>query len=432
MINLSNLSAVATSVARAALGESNTSKINHAFDVASHIAGQTALRVGNSLLEQINRLNERQQQGLSEILKALRGEKPVDGVHTHSGGGLFKLARAAFDVVSVVWERDKLKPHVMSFLKALDSQGRTLFSLGKEMAKAFAESVQGPDKNNGKTESSPYASFASKVGMSKVVQRLFNELGRPGAERVRRPTSGPAPRPGGAEQQARPETPPRTRPQANGAPPPPPKAEPRPSSGRPGGAQQQARPETPPRSRPQTNSAPPPPRAEPRPASGRPGGAQQQARPETPPRSRPQTNSAPPPPKAEPRPSSGRPGGAQQQARPETPPRSRPQTNNAPPPRSNNTAGASASAKVGESGPAKPAVKPLYEWLGLSDMTASPAAVKKAYYNASMKHHPDKNPGDAGATARFQDISNAFSILSDPEKRKAYDSGRMNEKGQYV
>ncbi len=217
MINLSNLSAVATSVARAALGESNTSKINHAFDVASHIAGQTALRVGNSLLEQINRLNERQQQGLSEILKALRGEKPVDGVHTHSGGGLFKLARAAFDVVSVVWERDKLKPHVMSFLKALDSQGRTLFSLGKEMAKAFAESVQGPDKNNGKTESSPYASFASKVGMSKVVQRLFNELGRPGAERVRRPTSGPAPRPGGAEQQARPETPPRTRPQARPA-----------------------------------------------------------------------------------------------------------------------------------------------------------------------------------------------------------------------
>ncbi|KPC30039.1 Type III effector HopI1 [Pseudomonas syringae pv. cilantro] len=357
MINLSNLSAVATSVARAALGESNTSKINHAFDVASHIAGQTALRVGNSLLEQINRLNERQQQGLSEILKALRGEKPVDGVHTHSGGGLFKLARAAFDVVSVVWERDKLKPHVMSFLKALDSQGKTLFSLGKEMAKAFAESVQGPDKNNGKTENSPYASFASKVGMSKVIQRLFNESGRPGAERVRRPTSGPAPRPGGAQQQARPEMPPRTRPQANGA---------------------------------------------------------------------------PPPPKAEPRPSSGRPGGAQQQARPETPPRSRPQTNSAPPPRSNNTTGASASAKVGESGPAKPAVKPLYERLGLSDMTASPVAVKKAYHNASMKHHPDKNPGDAGATARFQDISTAFSILSDPEKRKAYDSGRMNEKGQYV
>ncbi|SDX38466.1 DnaJ domain-containing protein [Pseudomonas syringae] len=394
MINLSNLSAVATSVARAALGESNTSKINHAFDVASHIAGQTALRVGNSLLEQVNRLNERQQQGLSEILKALRGEKPVDGVNTHSGGGLFKLARAAFDVVSVVWERDKLKPHVMSFLKALDSQGKTLFSLGKEMAKAFAESVQGPGKNNGKTESSPYASFASKVGMSKVIQRLFNELGRPGAERVRRPSSGPAPRPDGAQQQARPETPPRTRPQANGAPPP--KAQPRPASGRHDGAQQQARPETPPRSRPQTNSAPPP-KAQPRPASGRPGGAQQQ-----------------------------------EQARPETPPRSRPQTNSAPPPRSNNTTGASASAKVGESGPAKPAVKPLYELLGLSDMTASPAAVKKAYHNASMKHHPDKNPGDAGATARFQDISNAFSILSDPEKRKAYDSGRMNEKGQYV
>ncbi|WP_259672621.1 J domain-containing protein, partial [Pseudomonas syringae group genomosp. 3] len=167
---------------------------------------------------------------------------------------------------------------------------------------------------------------------------------------------------------------------------------------------------TPPRTRPQANSAPPPPpKAEPRPASGRPDGTQQQARPETPPRTRPQANSAPPPPpKAEPSAGGERPSTA----------------------RPNNTSAADASARVGDSAPAKPPVKPLYEHLGLTDMSVDISAVKKAYRDAALKNHPDKNRGnEAEAAERFKVVSNAYKILSDPELRKAYDNGRINEAG---
>ncbi|MDU8189340.1 DnaJ domain-containing protein, partial [Pseudomonas syringae pv. actinidiae] len=168
-----------------------------------------------------------------------------------------------------------------------------------------------------------------------------------------------------------------------------------------------------PGARPHPNSTPPPPpKAEPRPASGRPDGAQQQARPETPPRTRPQANSTPPPPKAEPsagseRPSTGRP---------------------------NTTSAADASAKVGDSAPAKPPVKPLYEHLGLSDMSVNLTAVKKAYRDAALKNHPDKKPASEvnEATERFKIISNAYQILSDPERRKDYDNGLIDEKGNRV
>ncbi|EPM45395.1 type III effector HopI1, partial [Pseudomonas syringae pv. actinidiae ICMP 19073] len=165
-----------------------------------------------------------------------------------------------------------------------------------------------------------------------------------------------------------------------------------------------------PRTRPQANSTPPPPpKAEPRPASGRPEGAQQQARPETPPRTRPQANSTPPPPpKAEPNTGGERPSTA----------------------RPNNTSAADASARVGDSAPAKPPVKPLYEHLGLTDMLVDLSAVKKAYRDGAMKNHPDKNRGnEAEAAERFKVISNAYKILSDPELRKAYDNGRINEAG---
>lgn len=77
-------------------------------------------------------------------------------------------------------------------------------------------------------------------------------------------------------------------------------------------------------------------------------------------------------------------------------------------------------------------MKPLYAELGLTDMTVDPGAIKKAYRTAALAHHPDKNIHDEGATARFQLISKAFEILSDPEKRKAYDNGLINEKGQNI
>nr|WP_024655854.1 J domain-containing protein [Pseudomonas syringae] len=407
-----NLTHIASSLARAALSDSTKPKMERAINVASHIAGKVALQVTSSLLEQKGLLNERQQKGLSMILKALSGKEPVNNVETHEGGGRFNLARAAFDVASVVWERDKSMHNVMSFLGVSDSKGKMLFSLGKKLADAMAKPE--PGKDNSEATNARHAYFSSNLKLNKLMNDLtdqvFNKIRQSNGDRVRRPTPGPSWRPDGAQQQARPQTPPGARPQASSAPPPPPKAEPRPASGRPDGAQQQARPETPPRTRPQANSTPPPPpKAEPRPASGRPEGAQQQARPETPPRTRPQANSAPPPPpKAEPSAGGERPSTA----------------------RPNNTSAADASAKVGDSVPAKPPVKPLYEHLGLTDMSADLSAVKKAYRDAALKNHPDKNRGnEAEAAERFKVISNAYKILSDPELRKAYDNGRINEAG---
>ncbi|AKT28905.1 J domain-containing protein [Pseudomonas syringae] len=448
-----NLTHIASSLARAALSDSTKPKMERAINVASHIAGKVALQVTSSLLEQKGLLNERQQKGLSMILKAFSGKEPVNNVETHEGGGRFNLARAAFDVASVVWERDKSMQNVMSFLGVSDSKGKMLFSLGKKLADAMAKPE--PGKDNSEATNARHAYFSSNLKLNKLMNDLtnqvFNKIRQSNGDRVRRPMPEPFWRPDGAQQQARPQTPPGARPQANSTPPPPPKAEPRPASGRPDGPQQQARPETPPRTRPQTNSTPPPPpKAEPRPASGRPDGAQQQARPEAPPRTRPQTNSTPPPPpKAEPRPASGRPDGAQQQARPETPPRTRPQANSTPPPpkaepsagserpstgRPNTTSAADASAKVGDSAPAKPPVKPLYEHLGLSDMSVNLTAVKKAYRDAALKNHPDKKPASEvnEATERFKIISNAYQILSDPERRKDYDNGLIDEKGNRV
>ena len=61
-----------------------------------------------------------------------------------------------------------------------------------------------------------------------------------------------------------------------------------------------------------------------------------------------------------------------------------------------------------------------YEVLGVS-RDADDATLKKAYRALAKKYHPDMNPGDAEAEQKFKEINEAYSILSDPEKRAQYD-----------
>lgn len=61
-----------------------------------------------------------------------------------------------------------------------------------------------------------------------------------------------------------------------------------------------------------------------------------------------------------------------------------------------------------------------YEVLGV-EKSADEAAIKKAYRVLAKKYHPDMNPGDAEAEKKFKEASEAYAILSDPEKRRQYD-----------
>ena len=64
--------------------------------------------------------------------------------------------------------------------------------------------------------------------------------------------------------------------------------------------------------------------------------------------------------------------------------------------------------------------KDYYETLGVN-RSASDSEIKKAYRKLAVKFHPDKNPGDKQAEEKFKEISAAFEILKDPEKRNQYD-----------
>ena len=64
--------------------------------------------------------------------------------------------------------------------------------------------------------------------------------------------------------------------------------------------------------------------------------------------------------------------------------------------------------------------KNLYETLGVSE-GADDATLKSAFRKLAMQYHPDRNPGDATAEAKFKEINHAYEILRDPQKRAAYD-----------
>ena len=61
-----------------------------------------------------------------------------------------------------------------------------------------------------------------------------------------------------------------------------------------------------------------------------------------------------------------------------------------------------------------------YEVLGVPK-DADDAALKRAYRKLAKQYHPDANPGDEVAAEKFKEASEAYSVLSDPEKRRQYD-----------
>src|SRR5437762_1152459 len=64
--------------------------------------------------------------------------------------------------------------------------------------------------------------------------------------------------------------------------------------------------------------------------------------------------------------------------------------------------------------------KDYYSTLGVAK-TATEKEIKQAYRKMARKHHPDVNQGDKSAESRFKEISEAYEVLGDPEKRRKYD-----------
>jgi molecular chaperone DnaJ len=70
----------------------------------------------------------------------------------------------------------------------------------------------------------------------------------------------------------------------------------------------------------------------------------------------------------------------------------------------------------------------LYIVLGIQ-RGASPGEIKRAYRRLARRYHPDINPGDREAAARFRQILDAYEVLIDPDRRRRYDSGQTMQRG---
>ena len=73
-------------------------------------------------------------------------------------------------------------------------------------------------------------------------------------------------------------------------------------------------------------------------------------------------------------------------------------------------------------------MKDPYEVLGVAK-TATPEELQKAYRRLAKKLHPDLNPGDSKSEERFKEVSAAYALLSDPDKRRQFDNGEIDASG---
>ena len=88
-------------------------------------------------------------------------------------------------------------------------------------------------------------------------------------------------------------------------------------------------------------------------------------------------------------------------------------------------------ARAGAPLVAEPAKRDLYQILGVA-RDASEDVIRKAYRKLARRHHPDVNPNDKGAEDKFKEISHAYSVLSDAEKRRTYDEfGEVSLEGGF-